>query len=96
MDPCVLLQERVHFFDAPLDPGNCRRLLVFGNIRFGRRFPGLEHFELPLKGRTDLYPVLDQVMDDCHRIVPRSELSAPISDDGGGDGDGAKERPPRL
>ncbi len=96
MDARVFLQKRVHFVDARLDPGDCRGLLVFGNIRFGRRFAGLEHFELPLKRRADFYPVLDQVMDHCHQIVPRSELSAPISDDGGGDGDGAEERPPRL
>jgi len=71
MDPCVFLQERIHLFDARLDPGDCRRLLVFRNIRFGRRFPGLEHFELPLECRTDLYPFLDQVIDGYHRIVPR-------------------------
>ncbi len=96
MDPRVFLQERVQLFDARLDPGDCRRLLVFGNVRFGRRFARLEHFELPLKRRADLYPVLDQFMDDYHQIAPRLELSATISDDGGGDGDGAKERPPRL
>lgn len=100
MDPCIFFQERVHLVDAPFDP----RYFILRNVGSEPSFRSLEHFELLLKRRADLYPVLDQIMNSCHRY-PRtthslgdrdlSELSTSVSHNDDSDDDGVRARPRR-
>jgi hypothetical protein len=75
----VFLQERVHLVNASSDPGECRPHFAIGNNRVGRRFAGLKHLELALKRRTDLYPVLDQIIDGDHQSLLQVYANSPES-----------------